>query len=381
MPGWIRNWNGKSCHEDVFMKRWLPAWVGAPRLDPVLLLLLLLIMAFGLVVLYSASGQDMAVVNRQAIRLGVGCLVMLLISQVPPRVLRAWTPWLYGIGVAMLLATWGLGVGRGTQRWLDFGLVRFQPSELMKLAVPMMVAWYLHPKVLPPAWRSVLVTLGILLIPTLLIARQPDLGTALLVAASGIFTLYLAGLRWRVLFGFAGLMAAAAPVLWLVMKEYQRDRVRTFLNPEADPLGHGWNIIQSKIAIGSGGLTGKGWLNGTQSNLEFIPERHTDFILAVTSEEFGLIGVLLLMTTYMLLIARGLHIASIARDTGSRLLAGALSLTVFVYVLVNGGMVSGVLPVVGVPLPLISYGGTSAVTLLAGFGMMMSIYGHRKFIR
>jgi rod shape determining protein RodA len=363
------------------MKRWLPAWVGAPRLDPVLLLLLLLIMAFGLVVLYSASGQDMAVVNRQAIRLGFGCVVMLVISQVPPRILRVWTPWLYGIGIAMLLATWGLGVGRGTQRWLDFGLVRFQPSELMKLAVPMMVAWYLHPRVLPPAWRSVLVTLGILLIPTLLIARQPDLGTALLVAASGIFTLYLAGLRWRVLFGFAGLMAAAAPVLWLVMKEYQRARVRTFLNPEADPLGHGWNIIQSKIAIGSGGLTGKGWLNGTQSNLEFIPERHTDFILAVTSEEFGLIGVLLLMTTYMLLIARGLHIASIARDTGSRLLAGALSLTVFVYVLVNGGMVSGVLPVVGVPLPLISYGGTSAVTLLAGFGMMMSIYGHRKFIR
>ncbi|HEY5775884.1 MAG TPA: FtsW/RodA/SpoVE family cell cycle protein, partial [Xanthomonadales bacterium] len=216
---------------------------------------------------------------------------------------------------------------------------------------------------------------------TLLIYRQPDLGTALLVAASGVFTLYLAGLRWRILFGFAGLAAAAAPVLWLVMKEYQRDRVRTFLNPDADPLGDGWNIIQSKIAVGSGGLTGKGWLNGTQSHLEFVPERHTDFILAVLSEEFGLIGVTLLMLVYILVIARGLYIAGIARDTGSRLLAGALSLTLFVYVLVNGGMVSGVLPVVGVPLPLISYGGTSAVTLLAGFGMMMSIYGHRKFIR
>ncbi len=215
----------------------------------------------------------------------------------------------------------------------------------------------------------------------MLIYRQPDLGTALLVAASGVFTLYLAGLRWRVLLGFAGLATAAAPVLWLVMKEYQRDRVRTFLNPEADPLGHGWNIIQSKIAVGSGGLTGKGWLNGTQSNLEFIPERHTDFILAVLSEEFGLIGVSVLMLVYLMVIARGLYIASIARDTGSRLLAGSLSLTLFVYVLVNGGMVSGVLPVVGVPLPLISYGGTSAVTLLAGFGMMMSIYGHRKFIR
>ena len=362
------------------MKRLLPAWVGAPRLDPVLLFLLLLIIVFGLVILYSASGQDMAMVNRQAIRLGIGLVFMLVISQVPPRVLRAWTPWLYGLGVAMLLATLVLGVGRSTQRWLDLGVLRFQPSELMKLAVPMMVAWYLHSRVLPPDWKSTGVIFGILLIPTLLIYRQPDLGTALLVAASGMFTLYLAGLRWRVLFGFAGLATAAAPVLWLVMKEYQRNRIRTFLNPEADPLGHGWNIIQSKIAVGSGGLTGKGWLNGTQSNLEFIPERHTDFILAVLSEEFGLMGVSLLMLTYMLVIARGLYIASIARDTGSRLLAGALSLTLFVYVLVNGGMVSGVLPVVGVPLPLISYGGTSAVTLLAGFGMMMSIYGHRKFI-
>ena len=363
------------------MKRLLPAWVGAPRLDPILLFLLMTIIAAGLAVLYSASGQDMGMVNRQAIRLGFGLVMMLIISQVPPRVLRMWTPWLYGLGVAMLLATLVLGVGRGTQRWLDFGLLRFQPSELMKLAVPMMVAWYLHSRVLPPGWKSTAVSFGILLVPTLLIYRQPDLGTALLVAASGVFTLYLAGLRWRVLFSFAGLAMAAAPVLWLVMKEYQRDRVRTFLNPEADPLGHGWNIIQSKIAVGSGGLTGKGWLNGTQSNLEFIPERHTDFILAVLSEEFGLIGVTVLMLCYMLVIMRGLYIASIARDTGSRLLAGALSLTLFVYVLVNGGMVSGVLPVVGVPLPLISYGGTSAVTLLAGFGMMMSIYGHRKFIR
>jgi len=363
------------------MKRLLPTWLGLPRLDPVMLALILLVMGFGLLVLYSASGQDMDMVYRQAVRLGVGLFVMLVISQVPPHILRIWTPWLYGIGVIMLLATWGLGVGRGTQRWLDLGVVRFQPSELMKLAVPMMVAWYLHPKILPPAWKAVAYALGILLIPTLLIARQPDLGTALLVAASGMFTLYLAGLRWRVLLGFAGMAVAATPVLWLVMKEYQRDRVRTFLNPEVDPLGHGWNIIQSKIAVGSGGVTGKGWLNGTQSNLEFIPERHTDFILAVLSEEFGLLGVMLLMLVYLLLIARGLHIASVARDTGSRLLAGSLSLTLFVYVLVNGGMVSGVLPVVGVPLPLISYGGTSAVTLLAGFGIMMSIFSHRKFIR
>lgn len=364
-----------------FFGRLIPGWLGLPRLDPVLLSLLLLIIGFGLMVLYSASGQDMAMVERQSVRLGVGLVAMLAISQVPPRILKAWTPWLYGIGIAMLVATWVLGEGRGTQRWLDLGIFRFQPSELMKLAVPMMVAWYLHPKILPPSWQVVVVSLGILLVPTWLIYHQPDLGTALLVAASGMFTLYLAGMRWKILLGFVALAAAAAPVLWLVMKEYQRNRVRTFLNPEADPLGHGWNIIQSKIAVGSGGVTGKGWLNGTQSNLEFIPERHTDFILAVLSEEFGLVGVSLLMLVYLLVIARGLHIASTARDTGSRLLAGSLSLTLFVYVLVNGGMVSGVLPVVGVPLPLISYGGTSAVTLLSGFGIMMSIYAHRKFIK
>lgn len=364
-----------------FFGRLIPGWLGLPRLDPVLLSLLLLIIGFGLMVLYSASGQDMAMVERQSVRLGVGLVAMLAISQVPPRILKAWTPWLYGVGIVMLVATWVLGEGRGTQRWLDLGIFRFQPSELMKLAVPMMVAWYLHPKILPPSWQVVVVSLGILLVPTWLIYHQPDLGTALLVAASGMFTLYLAGMRWKILLGFVALAAAAAPVLWLVMKEYQRNRVRTFLNPEADPLGHGWNIIQSKIAVGSGGVTGKGWLNGTQSNLEFIPERHTDFILAVLSEEFGLVGVSLLMLVYLLVIARGLHIASTARDTGSRLLAGSLSLTLFVYVLVNGGMVSGVLPVVGVPLPLISYGGTSAVTLLSGFGIMMSIYAHRKFIK
>jgi len=363
------------------MRRLLPAWTGLPRLDPVMLGLILLIIGFGLLVLYSATGQNMAMVYQQSLRLSFGFIVMLLISQVPPRILRIWTPWLYAIGIALLLATWLFGVGRGTQRWLDLGLLRFQPSEIMKLAVPMMVAWYLHPVVQPPAWKVIAVTLLILLIPTLLVARQPDLGTALLVAASGGFTLFLAGLRWRVMFGFTGLLAMTAPALWLLMKDYQRNRVLTFLNPEADPLGHGWNIIQSKIAIGSGGLTGKGWLHGTQSHLEFIPERHTDFILAVLSEEFGFLGVALLMLVYVLLIARGLYIASQARDTGSRLLAGSLSLTLFVYVLVNGGMVSGVLPVVGVPLPLISYGGTSAVTLLTGFGIMMSIYGHRKFIK
>ena len=363
------------------MRRLLPAWLGAPRLDLPLLLGLLLLMAAGLAVLYSATGEDLGMVLKQAVRLGFGLAVMLVISQVPPHVLRLWTPWLYGFGLLLVVATLFLGVGKGAQRWLDLGVLRFQPSEIMKLSVPMMVAWYLHPRVLPPGFKDALLAGLIMLVPALLIVRQPDLGTALLVAVSGCFTLFLAGLSWRWILGLAGLGITAAPIAWVFMREYQRDRVRTFLNPEADPLGDGWNIIQSKIAVGSGGLLGKGWLHGTQSHLEFIPERHTDFILAVFAEELGLLGVLALFGLYLFLIGRGLHIAGEARDTWSRLVAGSLALTLFVYVLVNGGMVSGVLPVVGVPLPLISYGGTSAVTLLAGFGIMMSVYGHRNLIR
>jgi rod shape determining protein RodA len=363
------------------MKRLLPSWFGWPQLDAPLLLGLLLLMAFGLVVLYSASGASMDTVYRQAMRIGAGLVALLVLSQVPPHILRIWTPWLYALGVLLLLATWFFGTGRSTNRWLDLGVIRFQPSEIMKLAVPMMMAWYLHPRRLPPDWASIAVALLILALPAFLIARQPDLGTALLVAASGAFVLFLSGLQWRLIFGLAGLAAAVAPALWFVMRDYQRQRVLTFLDPESDPLGSGWNIIQSKIAVGSGGLLGKGWLNGTQSRLEFIPERHTDFILAVLSEEFGLLGVLLLFSLYLFIAGRGLRIASLARMTYGRLLAGSLSLTFFVYLLVNAGMVSGLLPVVGVPLPLISYGGTSVVTLLAGFGILMSIYGHRNFIR
>jgi rod shape determining protein RodA len=363
------------------MKGLIPSWVKWPQLDIPLLLGLLLLMAFGLVVLYSASGENMDVVYRQGTRVGVGLAALLVLSQVPPHILRIWAPWLYALGLVLLLATWLVGVGRGAERWLDLGLFRFQPSEIMKLAVPMMMAWYLHPRRLPPEPVSILVSFVILIVPAVLIARQPDLGTALLVAVSGGFTLFLAGLQWRVIFGMAAAAAATAPALWLVMHEYQRDRVRTYLDPESDPLGSGWNIIQSKIAVGSGGWTGKGWLNGTQSRLEFIPERHTDFILAVLSEEFGLLGVLFLFAIYLFIAGRGLYIARMARSTYARLLAGSLSLTFFVYVLVNAGMVSGLLPVVGVPLPMISYGGTSIVTLLAGFGILMSIYGHRNFIR
>ncbi len=363
------------------MKRLLPGWLQGPQLDVPLLIGLLLLMAFGLFVLYSASGESMDMVYRQGTRLGVGLAAMLVLSQVPPHILRIWTPWLYAMGVVMLLATWFVGVGRGADRWLDLGLFRFQPSEIMKLAVPMMMAWYLHPRRLPPEPAVLLVSCVIIAVPAILIARQPDLGTALLVAISGGFALFLSGLQWRVIFGLAGLAAAAAPALWLVMHEYQRNRVRTFLDPESDPLGSGWNIIQSKIAVGSGGLTGKGWLHGTQSRLEFIPERHTDFILAVLSEELGLIGVIFLFAIYLFIAGRGLYVASMARNTYARLLAGSLSLTFSVYVLVNAGMVSGLLPVVGVPLPLVSYGGTSIVTLLTGFGILMSIYGHRNFIR
>jgi len=363
------------------VKRILPGWVKWPQLDLPLLVALLLLMGFGLLVLYSASGQEMPVVYRQAIHIAVGLAVMLLLSQVPPHILRLWTPWLYGLGVVLLLATWFFGVGRSTDRWLDLGLFRFQPSEIMKLGIPMMIAWYLHPRRLPPDSMTMLVSTAIVLAPVLLIARQPDLGTSLLVAASGGLTLFLAGLRWRYIMAAAGLAVAAAPALWYVMHEYQRNRMRIFLDPESDPLGSGWNIIQSKIAVGSGGVLGKGWLNGTQSHLEFIPERHTDFILAVLSEEFGLMGVIALFAVYVFITGRGLYIASNARNTYARLLAGGLSLTFFVYVLVNGGMVSGTLPVVGVPLPLVSYGGTSIVTLLAGFGILMSIYGHRNFIR
>jgi len=363
------------------VRRLLPGWLGWPQLDVPLLLGLLGLMAAGLVVLYSASGGDISAAYRQSVRIGIGLIALLILSQIPPHILRIWTPWLYALGLVLLLGTWLFGTGRGASRWLDLGLIRFQPSEIMKLAVPMMSAWYLHPRPLPPGLKHVLLVALIIVSPAVLIAGQPDLGTAVLVVASGLFVLYFAGLQWRLIAGFVGLAAVAAPVLWLVMHEYQRQRVRTFLNPESDPLGSGWNIIQSKIAVGSGGLFGKGWLNGTQSRLEFIPERHTDFILAVLSEEFGLLGVLLLLALYLFIVGRGLYLAGLASTAYGRLLAGSLCLTFFLYVLVNAGMVSGLLPVVGVPLPLISYGGTSIVTLLAGFGIVMSIYGHRNFIR
>lgn len=349
------------------------------RLDTPLLLGLLSAALIGLVVLYSSTQQNMYLLVRQCLHLGVGFAVLIAAARFPLHHLRQLTPWLYGSGIVLLVAVLLFGaVRQGAQRWLDLGIVRFQPSELMKLAVPMMLAWYLTVKPLPPRWPGLLLGVVIILVPVVLILKQPDLGTALLVAVAGAVMLFLAGMGWRLIVAVLALLAAAAPLFWqLGMREYQRQRVLTFLNPESDPLGSGWNIIQSKIAIGSGGVYGKGWLNGTQSQLEFLPEGSTDFIFAVFAEEFGLIGVCVLLGVYLFLIARGLMIALQAADTYSRLLAGSLTMIFFVYVFVNVGMVSGLLPVVGLPLPLVSYGGTALVTIMAGFGILMNIATHR----
>ncbi len=352
------------------------------HLDLPLLTGLLLLSGFGLVILYSASGESLAQVQRQGIRMGVGLIAMVMLAQIPPPVLRRWSPWLFGGGALMLVAVLAVGeMGKGAQRWLDLGFFRFQPSELVKIAVPMMLAWFLAEKPLPASWGRTLAAGALIVVPVLLIAKQPDLGTSLLVGAAGLFVLFLAGLSWRLIASLAVLTVPAAWVLWQWgMHAYQRNRVLTFLDPERDPLGAGYHIIQSKIAIGSGGLYGKGWLNGTQSHLEFLPERTTDFILAVAAEEFGFNGVALLLALYLFLVLRGLYIASHAQDTYSRLLAGALTLVFFLYLFVNAGMVAGILPVVGVPLPLVSYGGTSLVTLMASFGILMSIHTHRKLL-
>ena len=351
------------------------------HIDIPLLLALLLLCSLGLLVLYSAADQKIDIVIRQATRIGIGLTGMCVLAQIPMRTIIRWAPWLFGIGLLMLFAVVFFGsTGKGAQRWLDLKFIKFQPSEIMKIAVPLMVAWYLNDKHAPPSFQNVFTALIIIAIPTVLIARQPDLGTSILIAASGGFVLFLSGLRWRmiVLAGIA--LMAAAPLLWYSMKDYQKQRVLTLFDPEKDPLGAGYHIIQSKIAVGSGGLFGKGWLNGTQSQLGFIPERTTDFIFAVFCEEFGLLGVIALIVLYSFIILRCLYMAREAQGTFARLVVGSLALTFFTYVFVNMGMVSGQLPVVGVPLPLISYGGTSLVTLLLGFGLIMSAFTHRQLM-
>ena len=354
----------------------------ALHLDGPLLLLLVITAGFGLLVLYSAAGGNLAMWLRQLVRCGIAILAMLLLAQVPARFLRIAAPAAYVVGVLLLLLVAVLGdIGKGAQRWLDLGLVRFQPSEIMKLAVPMMCAWYLHERALPPSRWETLVVLVIVVAPAALVAEQPDLGTALLIAAAGIVVLLLSGLPWRYVFAGLGLVAAAAPVAWHFLHDYQRRRLLTLLDPQADPLGAGYHIIQSQIAIGSGGVFGKGWMNGSQAQLEFLPERSTDFIFAVIGEELGLLGQLFLIALYLAIIGRTLYLANECSDSFGRLVAGGVALTFFVYVFVNTGMVTGILPVVGVPLPLVSYGGTSMVTLLAGFGILMSLRSQRKLVR
>jgi rod shape determining protein RodA len=350
------------------------------HIDVLLMGSLLLLIGGGLFILYSASGQDVAMVERQVFRLVIGLLICVALAQLPPKYMRRASPALFIFITVLLVGVLLFGVGaKGAQRWLALpGGLRFQPSEIMKIVMPMMIAWYFSDRQLPPNFKQILAVLGLIVLPVLMIAKQPDLGTALLVAVSGIFVLFLAGLGWRYILGAAALAPIASYALWQFMHDYQRQRVLTFLNPESDPLGSGWNIIQSKTAIGSGGLYGKGFLQGTQAQLDFLPESHTDFIIAVLAEEFGMLGCGVLILAYLLVIARGLYIAAYAEDNYARLLAGSLTLTFFVYMFVNIGMVSGILPVVGVPLPLVSYGGTSIITIMATFGILMSIQTHKR---
>jgi rod shape determining protein RodA len=353
----------------------------ALKLDGPLLVGLGLIAAYGLVVLYSASGQSLGTVIRQIGHLGMGTIAMLLLAQVNPNFLRRLSPWLYLIGVVLLLVVAGMGViGKGAQRWLDLGLLRFQPSEIMKLAVPMMCAWYLHERPLPPSPLSLVLLAVLILIPTALVVMQPDLGTGALIAISGGLVVMMAGLQSSIVLGLMALAGLGGWLGWHHMHDYQRDRILTFINPQIDPQGAGYHIIQSQIAIGSGGVFGKGWMNGSQAQLDYLPESSTDFIFAVIGEEFGMLGLFVLLLLYAFVVGRAIYLSTQTQDTYARLLAGSLGLTFFVYVFINAGMVSGLLPVVGVPLPLISYGGTSMVTLLAGFGILMSMYSHRKLV-
>jgi rod shape determining protein RodA len=351
-------------------------------LDGPLTGVLALIVAIGILVVYSASGQNWKMVEHHLANIAIAVTAMLALAKfASPQYLRIFSPIAYIIGVMLLIVVDVTGhIGKGAQRWLDVGFMRFQPSEIMKLAVPMVCAWYMHERPLPVSFKDLIVMGVLIAIPTAMIVTQPDLGTALLIAASGLIVMLLAGMQIRIILISLPLLGTAAWAGWHVIHEYQRQRILTFINPENDRLGAGYHIIQSQIAIGSGGVFGKGYMNGSQAQLEFLPERSTDFIFAVIGEEFGLLGQLLVLTLYGVVIGRALYLAMQGQDTFARLTGGAVALSFFVYVFVNSGMVSGILPVVGVPLPLISYGGTSMVTLLAGFGILMSLHSHRKLI-
>ena len=347
-------------------------------IDYPLLALIVLLITFGLVILYSASGQNLDMVLRQGIRLFLALGVMLAFSFIPPHRYKMWAPWIYSTGLILLIAVMIMGkIGKGAQRWLDLGFLRFQPSEIMKLAVPLMIAWYIEIKPIKSDVKALMFAASFIFLPALLIAKQPDLGTAIMVIASGLSAIFLAGISFRIM-AFVVLSAAvAAPSIWHVMHDYQKERIITLLNPQHDPLGSGYHIIQSKIAIGSGGAFGKGWLEGSQAHLSFLPEHATDFIFAVCGEEFGFVGSLALIILILLISLRSLYIAEQAQTGFTRLLAASLAMMFFLSAFVNIGMVMGILPVVGIPLPLVSYGGTAMVTFLAGFGILMSISRHR----
>jgi len=352
------------------------------HIDVPLLAVLLPLMLAGLAAIYSASGQDLGMVMRQMVNMSVALLLMWAVANVPPQHLARFALPMYLLGLLLLVGVALFGeVSHGARRWLHVGVTRIQPSELMKLAIPLMLAWFLERREKTLNLKDFATAALMLLLPVGLIVKQPDLGTAILILASGFYVLFLAGLSWRIMLALFLAGVASAPVLWSVLHDYQRQRILTLFDPTQDPLGSGYHIIQSTIALGSGGSFGKGWFKGSQAHLDFLPERTTDFIFAVYGEEFGLLGNLLLLVLYLLVIGRGMIIAIKAPTLFSRLLAGSITLTFFTYAFVNMGMVSGILPVVGVPLPLISYGGTSVVTLLLGFGMLMSINTHRKLVQ
>lgn len=351
-------------------------------IDPVLGSLILLVAIVGLTALYSASGADLGMTLKQGSSMLIGLVVMLIFARIPPGTYAFISPWFYSFGIVLLVAVALFGdIRLGAQRWLTIpGVTSVQPSEFLKLAMPMMAAWFISTRPQPLTLKDVGFALGLILVPVALIAEQPDLGTSILVFASGFFVVFLGGLPWRYMAGLAGSFIVLAPIGWGFLHDYQRRRVLTLIDPESDPLGNGWNIIQSKTAIGSGGAFGKGWLEGSQSHLHFLPEGHTDFIIAAYAEEFGFVGVILLMMIYTGILIRAFQIATQAQTSYARLLAGAITLSFSVYVFVNIGMVGGILPVVGVPLPFVSYGGTAIITLMSGFGVLMSIHAHRKLM-
>ncbi len=353
------------------------------HLDGWLLLGIFLLILTSSLIIFSASNGSEAVLKSHLMRVGLALILLFIFAQIPPNLMRVYTPWVFAVGILMLISVLLFGeVGKGAKRWLDLGFIHIQPSEIMKLALPITIAWLFTHNTLPPPKKKIFVGILIVLFTASLIVVQPDLGTSILIAMSGLFIIFFAGLSWKLILVALTLVTASLPILWnFYMHSYQKQRVLTFLNPESDPLGSGYHIIQSKIAIGSGGFDGKGYMGSTQAHLEFLPESTTDFIFSVLAEEFGLVGVFLLLSTYLFIIARGLYIASQAQDNFSRLVAASLTMTLFIYVFINIGMVSGLLPVVGLPLPLISYGGSSLVTLMISFGILMSIHTHKGLLK